>query len=119
MNVSEMTDEMLNEAIVLKRGWAKLETHINYPIELWKNKYGLTLLRSQIPDYCTSWQWAGELLEEMPFNTKLINYEDEVNGRQFWTCSVTQHYVYGRELAYAISSSPTRAISEAWYEVNK
>ncbi len=112
MKPSEMTDSQLNEAIAKARGLLREMNgcdHIQWQVG--------GDIKDNPPDYCNSWQYAGELLEEMPFQTKLINYEDEGNGREFWTCNVT-NLLNGREVAYVQAGSPTRAIAEAWYAMN-
>jgi len=106
--ISKFTDQELNEAIAVKRGWKKQPSGA---LEIYEPKF----IRSySAPDYCNSWQCAGELLVETPFQTKLINYEDEGNGKVYWTCDITNLFT-GCELAYVTSGSPTRAIAEAWY----
>ena len=63
MDYSKMTDEELNEAIALKRGWT-----VVIPDTLWtrgtcaNNDIEDT---RELPDYTHDWRLAGGLLEEM------------------------------------------------------
>jgi hypothetical protein len=100
MNPSEMTDQELNEAIAVKRGW------VNYD---WSLKYTL-------PNYLADGNLTVQLLEEMPVQTRLINYEDEGNGKEFWTCLITNLF-NGREVAYTTAGTFGRAVAEAWLAV--
>jgi len=63
--ISKLSNEQLNELIAKQRGWVTKHTkRAGTWWEFWKNS---TLRRVEEfpPDYCNSWQWAGELLEEM------------------------------------------------------
>jgi hypothetical protein len=100
---SEMTDQELNQAIGILKGWK------NYD---WSSKYTL-------PDYCNSWEHAGGLLEEMakPNLRPSLFYCDNFK----WTCNISILEPEGRYFEHKVSIRncvfPTRAIAEAWYEV--
>ena len=112
--ISKLSNQQLNELIAVKR---EQKPSPGRPTTMPKNWTGVTGsgFRLWIPvDFCSDWRYAGELLEEMPFQTKLINYEDEGNGRMFWTCTVT-NLLNMRVVAHSSAATPTRAIAEAWY----
>jgi len=130
--ISKLSDQELNELIAVKRGvcvhdlhdYAKDNRYNHGDYTEWRCRKckkmfaGLHWHRGKmiedLPDYAGSWTWAGELLNEMPLQTKLINYEDEGNGRMFWTCTVT-NLVNLRVVAHSSAATPQRSTAEAWY----
>ena len=86
--ISKLSDKELNELIAKQRGWRK-----------WR---GMWASGSNPPDFCNSWQWAGELLETIN-NPKLARHGD------FWICTADSGMAHTCR-----ADSPTRAIAEAY-----
>jgi hypothetical protein len=108
IDYSKMTDEELNEAIALKRGWKKVRILVGLSIErcLWDNGH---YQHTSAPHYTHDWRLAGELLEEMR-DKCLVSL---MNGRldnPSWLCSIFSNMVG----ISTIADTPQRAICEAW-----
>jgi hypothetical protein len=118
MKTSEMSDQELNEAIAVKRGWKK---SINHKIESWRTYWydpkdpeqhdDGDKCSTEVPNYCGKWQYVGELLEEM---RGILYHVVQPGDIEQWACSAK-----GRKSPMEFGCTPTRAIAEAWYEVNK
>jgi hypothetical protein len=104
-----MTDQELNEWIAKKRGWV-LHPHeklgsMHDPSTKWYNPKTNGSFWTQDPPFCTSWQYAGELLEELGSNgDTLVIYFEETK----WYFDSEKDNVFG------ISEKLTRAIAESW-----
>ena len=114
--VHEMTDQELNEAI------ARIRNEFDVKVVFVKIEDGYQKTEQTFfPDYCNSWQCAGELLEEMakPNLRPSLFYCENFK----WTCNISILEPEGRYFEHKVSVRncvfPTRAIAEAWYEVNK
>jgi hypothetical protein len=125
--ISKLSDEKLNELIAVKRGYENIpEALINdewVKGSFW-SKQGVGYFEKHAPDYCTSWQYAGELLEEMP-NTGLcpaLIYDDDGHwavandGTQTLSLQEGTNDVYTSFFVKKEDwkDSPTRAIAESW-----
>jgi hypothetical protein len=110
--ISKLTNQELNELIAVKRGFHKEKNELWYRDQL--DSLKTFYCQSFAPNYCGSWKLSGELLEEMPVETSLINFEDDTTGKQFWECKIT-NLLTGNVVLFAGNTSPSRAISEAWY----
>jgi len=117
--MNELTDEQLNEEIAKLRGWKKVEVTgglwLMFPPEGVDDNY------HRAPDFCNSWEWAGDLLEEM----KDEGIELSFGPNHDYSPTINQWCVHfpNWNIDYrgiiTFSDSPTRAIAEAFYEVNK
>jgi hypothetical protein len=113
--ISKLSNEQLNELIAVKRGYEVISRINGSPVTWAIRKDGYLSMIGGLPDYCNSWQWAGELLEEIIAKmnlTKIVVFRDEIDHceAEFWL--VDEKYL---TLTWHKSDSPTRAISEAWY----
>lgn len=99
---SKMTDEELNDAIAVKRGWSG---------EFIKDSKGFVVTTSPVGNYTHDWRLAGELLEEM----KEEYHDCHLYWNPFtkmWT--VQTAFVQQGDYHLFIHSTPQRAICEAW-----
>jgi hypothetical protein len=89
MKANEMTNEQLNEAIAIQRGWKPWDQlqGEDAAIEWRRDK------TKRPPDYCNDWKYAGELLEEIKMDLL---------------------YCEGEWFVTNWCSSPTRAIAETY-----
>jgi len=101
--ISKLTDQELNELIAVQRGWVVAATEYEGGVIIskdWKRLVnGMYVYGS--PDYANSWQWAGELLDEIKEDLDSITY-----GLIQWHVVVNANQVKRLSL--------TRAISEAY-----
>ncbi len=100
---SKMTDDELNEAIAIKKGWSRYIHHDENGLwDEWYTPRHKPSIYNQIPKHTHDWRLAGELLEEMPGSVEL--------GRciRGWYCMLRYSLVFAQ--------TPQRAICEAWLE---
>lgn len=107
-----LTDQELNEKISNKRLVLVGDIEIPHNGEIKDNRISKYVYR----DYCGSWQWAGELLDDMA-NTKENQSELSPEIKYLDGIKMWKIYLFGRH--QFVSEKLTRAIAEAWYEVNK
>lgn len=115
-----MNDQELNEKIAVKRGWTHRTLDINGGIELWTSPHGMNCAEEEIPDYCNSWQWAGELLDNLKPEGVELSYgpnHDFTPTINQWCVHFPNWNVKNRGII-TFADLAQRAISEAWDEVN-
>jgi MoaA/NifB/PqqE/SkfB family radical SAM enzyme len=111
-----MTDQEINEAIAVKRGW-KREFSLMGDCYEWnqydKDSKYICGGEYSTPDFANDWRLAGELLEEIieiDGSIEIVHVTFLVKGYRI-SCHVNDDGdVYG---------SPTRAIAEAWLEMHQ
>jgi hypothetical protein len=106
----------LNELIAAKRGVEFFTTYVNTDDKPYSKLE---------PDYCNSWQWAGELLESIYEKNLHINirFRNKANvdadfSHGNYHNDKIEVEVCSPNIPVMITTnadSPTRAISEAWY----
>ena len=101
---SSWTDEQINEAVAIKKGWKKERVLVGLSVERVQWTNGVLSL-PQPPNYTNDWNLCGELLEEMPLPslTQRVYLLD-------WAC-----WRYDR-LEATKANTPKRAICEEWLE---
>jgi len=99
--ISKLSDQELNELIAKKSGMY-IEHSIKYECPVYEFNGGIW---TRCPDFCSSWQLSGELLEAINENEKA--WLSKLHEK--WQVWFTERDVF------VIADSPTRAISEAWY----
>jgi len=113
---SGWTDEQVNEAIAVKRGWTLKTCSCGRPgcNDWWMTPDGgVDYNQNEPPPYTYEWRLAGELLDELPADiTTLSKYDDSVDGSDYWEC-VTGNALTEFSVICA-SENPKRAICEAW-----
>jgi hypothetical protein len=102
--MTNLTDQQLNEEIALKRGWTYNNGVLYNP--------GNSVWHEGIPDFCNSWEWAGRLLEE------ILNKEGSIEILHDTFLVHGYHVAYRLNEDGDVADTPTRAIAEAWNEVN-
>lgn len=110
-DISGLTDEQVNEAIAVKRGWKTERVLMGLSVEhtRWIGASGVLL---QPPDYTHSWNLCGELLEEIGHNSSVVNLQLDHTG---FTCYVRRYPTANAKLIMTHSNdTPQRAICEAW-----
>ena len=104
---SQMTDEQINEAIAVKRGWRRATHNDENGIwDEWFTPRGTRSIYNRYPQYTHDWRLAGELLEEM-LNCSLRRWGDK------WCCGFYDDKGYLINQA-TVHDTPQRAICEAW-----
>ena len=106
-----LTDEHVNEAIAVKRGWVlktcacgKSGCH-----DWWMMPDGgVDYNQTDPPDYTHDWRLCGELLEEMKADDPGVFYMDEGTNSKYWRAQVN--------ILWRDAPTPQRAICEAWLE---
>jgi len=106
--ISKLSNEQLNELIAKQRGY------IHNSDGRWIEKDGYPREDYFLPNYCERWQWAGELLGEMPVETRLVNFEDDTTGNKFWVCTIVNLVYPNNADIYCQADTPQRAIAEAY-----
>jgi hypothetical protein len=102
---SVWTDEQVNEAIAIKRGWVCYQ-----PINTWFNQETGEYSQGNAIDYAHSWELCGELLEEMKASRLLR--EDDGSWCCIFECA---EYPTDETISIAVfAPTPQRAICEAW-----
>lgn len=103
---SGWTDEQVNEAIAVKRGWV-LHSCVGCNHDWWMMPDGgVDYNQTDPPDYTHDRRLAGELLEEM-LNCSLRRWGDK------WVCGFYDDKGYLVNQA-TVHDTPQRAICEAW-----
>jgi len=124
MKPSELTDEQLNEEIAKLRGWKINPLVIDFGLNAdvsFKYVSPDGKCQSRCPNFCNSWEWAGELLEEMKDEGIELSfgpnhdYSPTINQ---WCVHFPNWNINYRGII-TFSDSPTRAIAEAYLEVNQ
>jgi len=102
-DISKMTDEELNEAIFIAKGWVQLPPPAAPPWQRPTEKGVESWFFSFPPDYTHDWRLCGELLEET------------MNGTPVDVGNVTDGYMVSWGCSYdIICRDLKRAICEAW-----
>jgi hypothetical protein len=114
---NSMTCQELNEIIAKKRGYKFQYDNGEYK-KLWRDPKGDIVYEGDFPDYCNSWEFAGELLGELiqKMNLfKIVVFLDEVDHRDVEVFLLNGAYL---TLTWHKSDNKCRKIAEAWNEVN-
>jgi hypothetical protein len=107
--ISKLSDNELNELIAKQRGiYVEHSEKYECPVYLFNGG-----VWTRCPNFVTDGNLTVKLLEEMPVQTKLIKFEDEGNGKEYWECSATDLSKL-KDVAVTISLSLGRAIAEAY-----
>ena len=116
-DIHNLSNAELNEAIAKKKGWS-YSLHFGTP--LWEHPETGVMVYHYAPDYTHNWNLAGGLLEEMPLETSLTNFEDELDGTIKWQCVVKNltHPSKVKDII-AFADTPQRAICEVELERNE
>ena len=105
---SKKTDDELNDAIAVKKGWVFSEC-IDCHHEYWIAPDGaVDYNESDPPDYTNDWRLAGKLLEEMKFTAVSLFFNQVIDKWGIgWIDEYNSHHCL-------YSPTPQRAICEAW-----
>ena len=108
---SGWTDEQVNEAIAVKRGWV-LHLCVGCNHDWWMTPDGGVDYNQQDPPYYThDWRLCGELLEEMKEADVNLQYYPTLNK---WGCEWIQGTPMACDIREQAARTPQRAICEAW-----
>ena len=106
---SSWTDEQINEAVAIKKGWHRYTRHDESGLwDTWITPRNTPSIYNQIPKYTHDWKLCGELLAEIP-NCCLRRWGDK------WCCGFYDDNGYLMNQAN-VYDSPLRAICEEWLE---